>query len=96
MTQVKRSRVLENIGFGMALIVGTVYALSETITHVGFSIGTGNNDKFPWGVLIMVVTFSLPKILGRATAGRIWSGIAGKLPGGNAGKIEEEEEEGNG
>lgn len=85
-TQQRKGRKIENIGFYAAVFVGTLYALAETVTHVGVTFGKGDhNDSFPWGVLIMVVTFSLPKILGRATAGRIWEKVGDSLPGARKG-----------
>ena len=78
MTVQQQGRKVENLGFYIALGLGTLYGLSEIISHIGITFGTKHDDRFPTGIVTMIVTFCLPKIIGRATAGKIWELLARK------------------
>ncbi len=70
----KRSRLLEDVGFGAGVGIGVFAAGRE-------ALGLGP-DGFPWVLLIVVAALVAPKTLGRATSGKMWSAIAAKLGGG--------------
>lgn len=75
-----RSRLLEDIGFAAAIALGVIYGVAEALARVGVRLGPHAPDtSFPWGLLIVMTILAAPKTLGRATAGRIWDVIAGRI-----------------
>lgn len=67
------SRVLENVGFLVALVLGASYVVKVEI------IAIGTRPSFPWGLVIICGLLIAPKTLGKATSGRIWSAIARRV-----------------
>lgn len=64
-----RSRGFEDLGFLVGIVNATLYTL-------GVQLGTAQPET--WAVVALNVTLIGPKMLGRATAGRIWERIAGR------------------
>lgn len=76
------SRMVEDIGFGVGVIMALVYGSLEALRSVGWSLGKCEvTPGLPWVTIIMVTLCVAPKMLGRATAGKVWAGLAGLLPG---------------
>lgn len=78
-------RWIEN---GLAILGGVIaasYVLGvEVIPHVCYSLGKCihapvPSNGIPWGVVILVGACVLPKTVGRATAGRVWDVVAGRI-----------------
>lgn len=67
-----RSRVLEDLGFLVGIILAVLYVL-------GVKVGTGNPPA--WAVVSIIATLVAPKMIGRATAGRAWERIFGRGSG---------------
>lgn len=69
----EQGRLVENIlalgGGGLMLFTGYQEALAVCATH-----------PFPWAAFIIGAVCVAPKTLGRATAGKIWERIGGKVP----------------
>jgi hypothetical protein len=81
-----RSRILEDVGFGAAILLGVIYGVAEALARVGVRIGEHAPDaSFPWGLLIVMAVLAAPKTVGRASAGRVWDAVAGMLPGRRSG-----------
>lgn len=76
-------RWVEDFGFLAAVLIAFLYGAAESASVLGFCRGPCNIDHpFPWGLLLILLTLALPKVLGRATAGEIWQSIAGRFGGG--------------
>jgi len=67
-----RHRWLEDIGFIVGIANATLYTL-------GIKLGPANPET--WAVVALNATLIAPKMLGRATAGRIWDNIASRFGG---------------
>jgi hypothetical protein len=67
-----RSRLLENVGFLIGIANATLYTL-------GVKLGVA--EPATWAVVVLNATLIAPKMLGRASAGRIWDAIAGRFGG---------------
>lgn len=77
-----RSRFLEDAGFAAAILLGILYGLAEALARIGVRLGPNAPDaSFPWGLLIVMAVLAAPKTVGRASAGRVWEGVASLLPG---------------
>jgi hypothetical protein len=76
-------RFVENFFFVAACSIMALYGVAETLHRVGFRFGTHSDEDigFPWGLLIMCGFMVLPKVAGRASAGRIYEGIANRFGG---------------
>jgi len=74
---------VENFFFILACTIMSLYAVAETLHKIGWKIGPCGNDVggIPVGILIMCGFMILPKIAGRASAGRIYEGIANRFGG---------------
>ena len=72
----KRSRLLEDIAFMIAMLQAVAFGAAETAARVGFYVGEKPPES---GIPYMSITIFLgcvaPKMLGRATAGKIWERI---------------------
>lgn len=68
----RRSRALENVGFLVGLVVAVLYTQGVKL---------GPAEPPAWAVVSVLFTCIAPKMLGRATSGRIW----GKWFGGGSG-----------
>lgn len=73
----KSSRVIEDVGFIAAILVGVLYGVMETAAAGGLLPRAPAVRPFPYGVLMVICALALPKTLGRATAGRIWDRLFG-------------------
>lgn len=76
------SRLVEDLGFAAAILIALAYGLAEALASVGFRLGTCAAAGFPWGLTIIVCALALPKTLGRASAGAVWTAIANRIGGG--------------
>lgn len=68
------SRALENVGFllGLGLVVGfELFADILPRAH-----GSTVDHAFPWGLVVAAALLVAPKMLGRATAGRVWDALS--------------------
>ena len=77
----KHSRVIEDAGFVVAVVIALVYGLAEAAASIGFRLGECAEAAFPWGLTIIVCALALPKTLGRASAGAVWTAIAARFGG---------------
>lgn len=70
------SRILEDVAFALGIVLLGSYALSETLLNLGWRLGPHEpGHDFPWGQVLISAIFIAPKLLGRATAGKIWDAI---------------------
>jgi hypothetical protein len=70
------SRALENFGFALGISLAGAYVVAEIIVRLGACFGpTCSPQGFPWGLFMMCALLVAPKMLGRATAGRIWNRV---------------------
>jgi hypothetical protein len=67
------SRFLENLGFVAGIVNATLYTLGVKL---------GPAEPATWAVVVLNATLIAPKMLGRASAGRIWDAIAARFGGG--------------
>lgn len=77
----ERSRVIEDAGMVVAILLGVAYGVAESLARLGICIGkcTAFDTSFPWGLLIVMLVLVAPKTLGKATTGQIWTALAGRL-----------------
>lgn len=74
------SRLLEDIGFAVGLLLAAIYCLAEAAARVGFRLGTSEPiTGVPWVTLAMVALCIAPKMVGRSTAGAAWRAIAARF-----------------
>ena len=73
------SRRVEDGGLLMCAVLMGLWMLVAVLKNAGYIIGPCKNLEagFPWEFVVSASLFAVPKIVGRATAGRIWD----KLPG---------------
>lgn len=67
----RRSRLLEDFGFLVGITNATLYT---------FGIKFGPAEPPAWAVVGLTLTLIAPKMLGRATTGRVWDKILGRIP----------------
>jgi hypothetical protein len=73
------SRVAEDIGF-----------FAESAARIGLKVGECAYDSnFPWGLVVLVCALVLPKTLGRATAGKVWSFVGSRISGSKSNDLVE-------
>lgn len=79
-------RWIEN---GLAILGGLLAATYvigvEVVPHVSYGLGRcqappAAEGGFPWGVAMVIAALVLPKTVGRATSGRVWSALSGLAP----------------
>lgn len=74
-----RGRKVEDTALYVALAIAGLYGLAGAIVFVAISLGLVTPKTVPWTILaIPLVLFLgciLPKTVGRATAGKIWTGL---------------------
>lgn len=80
-----RSRLIEDLGFVVAVLIGGLYAGVEALVAGGILKTDCLERAFPWGVTMVIAALALPKTLGRSTAGRVWEIIAGLFGGKRSG-----------
>jgi hypothetical protein len=84
------SRVAEDIGFLLATVIATVFVLAESAARIGLKVGECAYDSnFPWGLVVLVCALVLPKTLGRATAGKVWSFVGSRISGSKSNDLVE-------
>lgn len=77
-----RHRYIEDIGFICAIFLGMTYGLAESARRVGWCHGDCTKDPgFPWVTITFAAMCILPKMLGRATSGKIWELAASRFGG---------------
>lgn len=77
----KFSRKVEDAGLLMCAVLFGLWMLTAVLKGQGYILGPCQNLQppgFPWEFVVSGATFAIPKILGRATAGRIWGSVAGR------------------
>lgn len=82
MSTAPRSRLIEDVGFVVGLVLASVYCLAEALARVGFRLGTSEPiTGVPWVTLAIVFLCIAPKMIGRVSAGRAWEFIASRVGG---------------
>ena len=74
-------RAVEAVSFILGVLILAAYGLSEVLVHLGWKLGPHSDTTFPWGQIIVGALLVAPKMLGRATAGKIWDAIGQKFGG---------------
>lgn len=64
----------------VAMVIALLYGAAEALARVGVTFGDVD-ASFPWGLLIVELILAAPKMLGRATAGKIWEAVANRVGG---------------
>lgn len=79
----ERSRVIEDVGMVVAILLGVAYGVAESLARLGICIGkcTAFDASFPWGLLIVMLVLVAPKTLGRSGALSLLQGLLGRIPG---------------
>lgn len=76
------SRRVEDGGLLMCAVMFFLWMLGAVLRQNGYIVGPCKDmapgSGFPWEFVVSGATFAIPKILGRATGGRIWDKIAGR------------------
>ncbi len=74
------SRKVEDGGLLMCAVVFGLWMLTAVLRSAGYIVGPCKNlaNGFPWEFVVSGGTFALPKVIGRATAGRVWEKLAGR------------------
>ena len=85
-THPQRSRIVEDIGFAVGLLLGIAYVglveiLPAACHAIGRCVNAPGDNPFPWVVVTIIALCVAPKTLGRATAGEFWKAIANRLGG---------------
>lgn len=78
----ERSRVIEDAGMVVAILLGVAYGVAESLARLGICIGkcTAYDSSIPWGLLIVMLFLVAPKTLGRSGATQLIGGLVGRLP----------------
>jgi hypothetical protein len=72
-------RNVETFGFAVGTFLVLCFGLVEVLHKAGVRLGPGEPDHgFPWGTMIMATILIVPKVLGRATAGKLIQTISGR------------------
>lgn len=72
----KRSRALEDIAFMLAMVQAVAFGAVEMLGRLGVSLGDCQpTTGFPTITVTIFLGCVAPKMLGRATAGKIWERI---------------------
>lgn len=83
-----RGRNVEDIAMYVGLVQAALYGFVEALVFLLRSLGKipDGPHPFPWVTMALFLGCILPKTVGRATAGRIWTGLgaaaAERLKGG--------------
>jgi len=74
------SRKVEDGGLLMCVVMFGLWMLTAVMKNAGYIVGPCKNlvNGFPWEFIASGAFLALPKIVGRATAGRIWERLAGR------------------
>lgn len=80
-----RGRWLEDAAFGAGVLVLIAFAAAEVALKLGVHFkpcDAGHVDAgTPWGLLIVAALLIAPKMIGRATAGRVWLAVGDRIAG---------------
>lgn len=83
------SRKVEDGGLLICVVMFGLWMLTAVMKNAGYIIGPCRDHQsgFPWEFLVSGAMLALPKIVGRATAGRVWEKLAGRggTPSGGEG-----------
>ncbi len=78
------SRALENVGFIIGLAVALMFFVGETARRLGFCGPDGCTEGLDLLYAVIQLAFCAvcvaPKMLGKQTAGKVWSGLVDKIP----------------
>ena len=74
------SRKVEDGGLLLCVVMFGLWMLTAVLKNAGYIVGPCKNlvAGFPWEFIASGAFLALPKIVGRATAGRIWERLAGR------------------
>lgn len=73
-------RHIEDLGFVVAILVTLIYALAEAARRIGWCHGDCTKDPgIPWVTLTLAGMCILPKMIGRASTGRIWEFVGSRF-----------------
>lgn len=67
-----KSRFFENLGFVVGLALAIAYVMG---------VKPGPAEPPAWAVVCIILTCIAPKLVGRATSGRVWTAIANRFGG---------------
>ena len=78
-------RFVETFAFVGGVLLLMTYMVVEILHAAGVRLGSQPTDEgFPWGTMISASLLVAPKMIGKATAGRAWSKITGRVSGSGA------------
>ena len=73
-------RGIETGAFLLGVLLLAAYGLAETLSMLGWRLGEHDGHHgFPWGQFVIGGLLIAPKMLGRATAGKIWDWLGSKM-----------------
>lgn len=73
-------RFAETAAFVLGVLIMASYGVAESLSLLGFRLGQHDGHHgFPWGQFVIGALLVAPKLLGRATAGKIWDAIGAKF-----------------
>lgn len=74
------SRKVEDGGLLMCVCMFGLWMLTAVLKNAGYIVGPCKNlsSGFPWEFIASGAFLALPKLVGRATAGRVWERLAGR------------------
>ncbi len=76
-------RTIETIAFALGVVILGAYGLAEALALLGWRLGPHEGHHgFPWGQVVVATILVAPKLLGRATAGKIWGAIGQRFGAG--------------
>lgn len=67
-----RSRILEDVGFLVGILLAVLYVLG---------VHPGPAQPPAWAAVCIILTCIAPKLIGRATTGRVWTLFASRGSG---------------
>lgn len=72
----RRSRLLEDFAFVIGILQAVGYGVAEMLGELGVRIGPCEaSTGFPTITVVVFLGCVVPKMLGRATAGKIWERV---------------------
>lgn len=79
------ARGIENVGFICGIVLAFSFVLTESLRRVGICGAGGcpaGGVDFLYATIVLSLTALLiaPKMLGKQTAGKVWTGLVDKMP----------------
>jgi len=76
------SRLLEDIAFAVGILSILARVVVELAHETGHWAPLADHKGIPWAFAASVVLLIAPKMLGKATAGRVWEALGGGVSAG--------------